>query len=105
MQPHNHTRNHAIKQTHQYERALATYYDKADPTYLGLVKSVREILQAEKNLQEIVQLVGKGEQKWERVESVARACLAGSCTLASVCSVRALPKAFVQTVNTLPRPH
>jgi len=43
----------------KYERALQKHYATANPQYLKLVASVKQILQEEKSLQEIVQLVGK----------------------------------------------
>merc|ERR1719460_885483 len=43
----------------KYDRALEKYYDKYDPEYGMLQQKVKEILQKEDDLQEIVQLVGK----------------------------------------------
>jgi len=43
----------------KYDNTLKNYYDKVDPTYLKYVAQIKTILQEEKNLQEIVQLVGK----------------------------------------------
>jgi V-type H+-transporting ATPase subunit A len=43
----------------KYEKPLKAYYDKADPSYLLFVQQFSRILQEEKALQEIVQLVGK----------------------------------------------
>jgi len=43
----------------KYEKPLKAYYDKSDPTYLKYVAQFSKILQEEKALQEIVQLVGK----------------------------------------------
>jgi len=43
----------------KYIRTLEPYFEKYDPDYSNLVKSVKEILQTEDDLQEIVQLVGK----------------------------------------------
>jgi len=43
----------------KYEKALDTFYDKFDPEFTGLRRTVKEILQAEDDLTEIVQLVGK----------------------------------------------
>lgn len=42
-----------------YDRALSEYYSKKDPEFMTLRESIRQILQAEDELQEIVQLVGK----------------------------------------------
>jgi len=43
----------------KYEKPLKAYYDKVQPTYLQYVGQFSKILQEEKALQEIVQLVGK----------------------------------------------
>jgi V-type H+-transporting ATPase subunit A len=43
----------------KYERTLAAYYAKTNPEFMNNVAIARQILQEEKNLQEIVQLVGK----------------------------------------------
>ncbi len=43
----------------KYERTLATFYADKDPDFIKNVQYARQILQEEKNLQEIVQLVGK----------------------------------------------
>ncbi len=43
----------------KYERPLKASYDKTDPQYLKYVAQFSKILQEEKALQEIVQLVGK----------------------------------------------
>lgn len=43
----------------KYERVLATYYADKNPEYIRNIATARQILQEEKNLQEIVQLVGK----------------------------------------------
>merc|ERR1711906_77401 len=43
----------------KYINALAPYYEKADPTFVFLRTKVKEILQHEEDLNEIVQLVGK----------------------------------------------
>jgi len=46
----------------KYERILAEYYktsDHSDPDFIKNVSTAKQILQEEKNLQEIVQLVGK----------------------------------------------
>ncbi len=43
----------------KYEKPLKTFYDKTEPTYLKYVAQFSKILQEEKALQEIVQLVGK----------------------------------------------
>lgn len=43
----------------KYHNQLSEYYSKSQPEFPALVKSVRQILQDEKDLQEIVQLVGK----------------------------------------------
>jgi len=43
----------------KYEKPLKSYYDKTEPTYLKYVAQFSRILQEEKALQEIVQLVGK----------------------------------------------
>merc|ERR1711966_122109 len=43
----------------KYIQALAPYYEKADPTFVFLRTKVKEILQHEEDLNEIVQLVGK----------------------------------------------
>jgi V-type H+-transporting ATPase subunit A len=58
----------------KYHNQLAEYYSKSQPEFTGLVKTVRQILQDEKDLQEIVQLVGKdslGEEQKLKLE-VAR---------------------------------
>lgn len=44
----------------KYMRALDEYYDKHFPEFVALRTKVKEILQEEEDLQEIVQLVGKG---------------------------------------------
>jgi vacuolar-type H+-ATPase catalytic subunit A/Vma1 len=43
----------------KYEKPLKVFYDKNEPTYLKYVAQFSKILQEEKALQEIVQLVGK----------------------------------------------
>jgi len=43
----------------KYERILATFYEAIDPEFMRNVVVARQVLQEEKNLQEIVQLVGK----------------------------------------------
>jgi len=43
----------------KYERILADFYKHSDPDFIKNVATARQILQEEKNLQEIVQLVGK----------------------------------------------
>jgi V-type H+-transporting ATPase subunit A len=58
----------------KYERALNKYYADHNPQFLKWVGTFKEILQNEKNLQEIVQLVGKdslGEEEKVTLE-VAR---------------------------------
>merc|ERR1711990_1008592 len=42
-----------------YDRILNEYYSKADPEFMVLREEIRKILQAEDELTEIVQLVGK----------------------------------------------
>jgi len=44
----------------KYERALEEYYDQSYPEFQPLRTKFKEILQEEEDLQEIVQLVGKG---------------------------------------------
>ena len=44
----------------KYERALEEYYDQHYPEFQPLRTKFKEILQEEEDLQEIVQLVGKG---------------------------------------------
>merc|ERR1712227_540550 len=44
----------------KYERALEEYYDQNYPEFQPLRTKFKEILQEEEDLQEIVQLVGKG---------------------------------------------
>jgi V-type H+-transporting ATPase subunit A len=43
----------------KYEKPLRAYYDARDPTFMKYVAQIQRILQEEKALQEIVQLVGK----------------------------------------------
>lgn len=43
----------------KYERLLVNYYSTVDKEFMSNVAIARQILQEEKNLQEIVQLVGK----------------------------------------------
>ena len=45
----------------KYERALEEYYDQSYPEFQPLRTKFKEILQEEEDLQEIVQLVGKGQ--------------------------------------------
>jgi len=55
----------------KYHHQLGEYYSKSHPEFPALVKSVRQILQDEKDLQEIVQLVGKdslGEEQKLKLE-------------------------------------
>ena len=40
-------------------KALDPYYEKFDPEFVNLRTKVKEILQSEEDLSEIVQLVGK----------------------------------------------
>lgn len=42
-----------------YDQALSTHYAKHEPEFMGLREKLRQILQAEDELTEIVQLVGK----------------------------------------------
>ena len=62
----------------KYSKALEPFYDNMDPQFLNVRKVVREVLQKEEDLNEIVQLVGK----------VRRA-------------VRAAPFTFYKTCGTL----
>ena len=43
----------------KYTKALEPFYDNMDPAFLNVRKVVREVLQKEEDLNEIVQLVGK----------------------------------------------
>jgi len=43
----------------KYERALAAFYAEVDPDFIRNIAAARQVLQEEKNLAEIVQLVGK----------------------------------------------
>lgn len=43
----------------KYTKSLEPYYDKFDPDFVNIRKIVREVLQKEDDLNEIVQLVGK----------------------------------------------
>merc|ERR1712196_518957 len=43
----------------KYIRTLEPFFEKSEPEYAGLQQKMREILQSEDDLQEIVQLVGK----------------------------------------------
>lgn len=43
----------------KYERALASFYAEVDPDFIRNIAAARQVLQEEKNLAEIVQLVGK----------------------------------------------
>lgn len=43
----------------KYTKALEPFYDNMDPAFLSVRKVVREVLQKEEDLNEIVQLVGK----------------------------------------------
>ena len=43
----------------KYERALAAFYAEIDPDFIRNIAAARQVLQEEKNLAEIVQLVGK----------------------------------------------
>lgn len=43
----------------KYERALAAFYAEVDPDFIRNIATARQVLQEEKNLAEIVQLVGK----------------------------------------------
>jgi ATP synthase alpha/beta family, nucleotide-binding domain len=63
-------RHHCAPQVSQHEAALSSaplsavqalepFYDKLDPAFLNVRKVVREVLQKEEDLNEIVQLVGK----------------------------------------------
>ena len=42
-----------------YDNALNEYYNKNEPEFMGLREKLRQVLQAEDELTEIVQLVGK----------------------------------------------
>ena len=44
---------------HRYTKSLEPFYDSFDPQFLDVRRVVREVLQKEADLQEIVQLVGK----------------------------------------------
>lgn len=57
----------------KYERALAAFYAEVDPDFIKNIAAARQVLQEEKNLAEIVQLVGKdslGEDQKVSLESV-----------------------------------
>lgn len=43
----------------KYTKSLEPFYDKLDPDFINVRKTVREVLQKEDDLNEIVQLVGK----------------------------------------------
>ena len=43
----------------KYTKSLEPYYDRFDPDFVNIRKIVREVLQKEDDLNEIVQLVGK----------------------------------------------
>lgn len=43
----------------KYTKSLEPFYDKYDPDFVNIRKIVREVLQKEDDLNEIVQLVGK----------------------------------------------
>jgi V-type H+-transporting ATPase subunit A len=43
----------------KYTKSLEPFYDKFDPDFVNIRKTVREVLQKEDDLNEIVQLVGK----------------------------------------------
>ena len=43
----------------RYTKSLEPFYDSFDPQFLEVRRVVREVLQKEADLQEIVQLVGK----------------------------------------------
>ena len=43
----------------KYTKSLEPFYDKFDPDFVNIRKIVREVLQKEDDLNEIVQLVGK----------------------------------------------
>merc|ERR1711977_376073 len=43
----------------KYIRTLEPFFEKAEPEYMGLQQQMRQVLQQEDDLQEIVQLVGK----------------------------------------------
>jgi len=43
----------------KYERPLEKFYEKENPAFMGYVRTTKKILQDEKTLNEIVQLVGK----------------------------------------------
>lgn len=53
----------------KYTKSLEPFYDKFDPDFINIRKIVREVLQKEDDLNEIVQLVGK-------VRSLDAGCMA-----------------------------
>ena len=48
----------------KYTKSLEPFYDKFDPDFVNIRKIVREVLQKEDDLNEIVQLVGKVRLFW-----------------------------------------
>lgn len=73
----------------KYTKSLEPFYDKFDPDFVNIRKIVREVLQKEDDLNEIVQLVGKVhlfwiifeirktevQKYWRRIRSMAIAAL------------------------------
>ena len=47
----------------RYTKSLEPFYDSFDPQFLEVRRVVREVLQKEADLQEIVQLVGKARSE------------------------------------------
>lgn len=47
----------------RYTKSLEPFYDSFDPQFLEVRRVVREVLQKEADLQEIVQLVGKARRE------------------------------------------
>ncbi len=72
----------------KYTKSLEPFYDKFDPDFVNIRKIVREVLQKEDDLNEIVQLVGKVRlfrSKMSKFESDRWPSLhcEGRCTLRS----------------------
>lgn len=64
----------------KYTKSLEPFYDKFDPDFVNIRKIVREVLQKEDDLNEIVQLVGKVSAHLFQLLSAPGEPAAVSCT-------------------------
>jgi len=65
---------------HRYNQALEPFYEKEYPEFVPLRTKVKEILQVEEDLAEIVQLVGKVSRRpWRRTAHMCAGLCLSDC--------------------------